>query len=574
MRRWNGIVYRYEKSYTRITAATDVRTVFGMFGLKPVSALQIPRLPAPKPRDEQPKAGKSWVQVLRSAPRAMQKDEADAELAGKRGGAAIQQEQNNCLKAMLTAIHGAQKFIYIEGQFFQSAYGSDSDGDPAVSLSGPMAALVNITSSPGYEKYAKQLEIYGVSPSKIPDSIRWSKYDDVRRDVKGNGAVFLNDLEAVLKNLASIKASQAMGKSQTAMLNPIAEALARRIEDAIYDGLDFHVYMVLPVHPEGTLNTLNIMTQLHLTMQSLIFGRESLVNRVRRAILGKRLVKDRGITRLEAILTAKKYDSKKMTEEGDKDWREYLTILNLRNWQNLEGRPVTEQIYVHSKLLIVDDRVAVLGSANINDRSQLGNRDSELAIVVRDDEAIAVKLDGVTSDKVSLNVRKLRLQLWRKLFGLMQAAEPANALSDFIEKPAARKTWETIQRVSYSNALAYNKAFPFLANIQGSPSSIWPTWDKKRKQLRYHMPFEQRFWRGNDVMDESFSWNSTSRAIESPPMGIQGFIVALPVSWTKGESNSSGMNLTLLAENMLENKEEKMIVNNESDDVWQAGQAV
>lgn len=44
---------------------------------------------------------------------------------------------------------------------------------------------------------------------------------------------------------------------------------------------------------------------------------------------------------------------------------------------------VSELIYVHSKLMIVDDMVAIIGSANINDRSLLGNRDSELAIVVQ-----------------------------------------------------------------------------------------------------------------------------------------------------------------------------------------------
>jgi len=38
--------------------------------------------------------------------------------------------------------------------------------------------------------------------------------------------------------------------------------------------------------------------------------------------------------------------------------------------------PVTEIIYVHSKLMIVDDKKVICGSANINDRSLLGNRDS------------------------------------------------------------------------------------------------------------------------------------------------------------------------------------------------------
>lgn len=43
---------------------------------------------------------------------------------------------------------------------------------------------------------------------------------------------------------------------------------------------------------------------------------------------------------------------------------------------------VTELIYVHSKLLIVDDHLVICGSANINDRSMLGKRDSEIAVIV------------------------------------------------------------------------------------------------------------------------------------------------------------------------------------------------
>lgn len=36
------------------------------------------------------------------------------------------------------------------------------------------------------------------------------------------------------------------------------------------------------------------------------------------------------------------------------------------------------QVYVHSKLMIIDDRITLMGSANINDRSLLGSRDSEV----------------------------------------------------------------------------------------------------------------------------------------------------------------------------------------------------
>ena len=39
-------------------------------------------------------------------------------------------------------------------------------------------------------------------------------------------------------------------------------------------------------------------------------------------------------------------------------------------------------VYVHSKLLVADDSVAIVGSANINQRSLAGSRDTELAVVV------------------------------------------------------------------------------------------------------------------------------------------------------------------------------------------------
>ena len=38
------------------------------------------------------------------------------------------------------------------------------------------------------------------------------------------------------------------------------------------------------------------------------------------------------------------------------------------------------QVYTHSKLMIVDDWCLIVGSANINDRSMLGDRDSEMAV--------------------------------------------------------------------------------------------------------------------------------------------------------------------------------------------------
>lgn len=38
--------------------------------------------------------------------------------------------------------------------------------------------------------------------------------------------------------------------------------------------------------------------------------------------------------------------------------------------------------------MIVDDRLTIIGSANINERSQRGDRDSELASIIRDTDMI------------------------------------------------------------------------------------------------------------------------------------------------------------------------------------------
>lgn len=75
---------------------------------------------------------------------------------------------------------------------------------------------------------------------------------------------------------------------------------------------------------------------------------------------------------------------KKITPEP----QNYLEFFGLRQHGILEGKPVTEIIYIHTKLIIIDDCIAICGSANINDRSMEGERDSELCLVVAGGEKI------------------------------------------------------------------------------------------------------------------------------------------------------------------------------------------
>ena len=73
---------------------------------------------------------------------------------------------------------------------------------------------------------------------------------------------------------------------------------------------------------------------------------------------------------------------------------EYLTFYGMRNHDILMGKLITEIIYIHSKLMIIDDRMAICGSANINDRSLLGQRDSEFCLVINDIEEETARFNG------------------------------------------------------------------------------------------------------------------------------------------------------------------------------------
>lgn len=576
--RWNGVSKKFEGAFEHYRDPT-ADFFFKYLDIKVPPTPKAPRIQAehmPKPGANS-LAGSNWVQVLRSASRQMLRDE----LAGAPDKGGIEQRtdlpQNNCLKGIVQVIGAAQHFIYIEGQFFQSAHGVS--GPVSSVSSGPMGALLDITRNPSHKKFAEMLGVAGLTdPVEILARLRWSKIDDVLRQAQGRE--YKNDLWDVLTNQGTIEALRLMGKPQHALTNPICQALVNRIAWAINDGRPFHVYLVVQVHPKGTLNTLNIMGQIHLTMHSLVFGHHSLVNGVRRAILAKRYVKEQKIPLEAAQAKADALalpDLAKIVGDG---WKEYLTLLNLRNWDTIGGRPVTEQIYVHSKLVIADDRAAVLGSANINDRSQLGDRDSEIAVIVNDDAKIKVKLDGKNAVDCGKAIHTLRRALWEKHFGLKSNNRRAASLAEVLDQPAAPATWRAIQAVALENARAYDQSFWYIPRngahpeVQAKlktdtedgppPASVWPTWQyvdyidhSKGGQLRYRMPFDPLFWREVERGDSLNAWNvpkdaARQRAIEAAPgVGkVQGFIVELPTNWTYREDNLMiKTHLALLAQN-------------------------
>ncbi|EAU85909.2 SPO14 [Coprinopsis cinerea okayama7 len=133
----------------------------------------------------------------------------------------------------------------------------------------------------------------------------------------------------------------------------------------------------------------------------------------------------------------------KLRKEGiDPD--DYISFFSLRNWAKMRGDILTtEQVYIHAKICIVDDRLAIIGSANINERSQRGDRDSEVAAVIRDTDFIEGTMAGKPF-KVGRFAHTLRMRLMREHLGIdVDAADEENLMSHApVQSELEQTTWD------------------------------------------------------------------------------------------------------------------------------------
>lgn len=190
-----------------------------------------------------------------------------------------------------------------------------------------------------------------------------------------------------MENQFFITSTEAYG---TRILNRIGDALVHRIIQAHQNDEDWRCVIVIPLMPgfqntvdeqEGTSVRLILMCQ----FQSICRGEQSIFGRLRAL---------------------------------DIEPEDYINFYSLRQWGVMSNDAlVTEQLYIHAKTIIVDDRVALIGSANINERSMLGSRDSECAAIVRDTDMILSTMAG-RPYQVGRFAHTLRLRLMREHLGL------------------------------------------------------------------------------------------------------------------------------------------------------------
>uniref|UniRef100_A0A7S2SC01 phospholipase D n=1 Tax=Mucochytrium quahogii TaxID=96639 RepID=A0A7S2SC01_9STRA len=196
--------------------------------------------------------------------------------------------------------------------------------------------------------------------------------------------------------------------------NLVAAEIAQKCCDKIRANEPFHAYVCIPMFCEG-------------------IPRDSAVYQILRWQYFSVQMMYRRIA--QALKTAGMADSKKPTD--------YLTFYFLGNREAAEQDKVDESnhsesmsidpslpeddyknvykkllkarrfmIYVHSKMLVVDDEVAVVGSANVNQRSFAGNRDSEIGVCMFEASKMATETTTPRGE-----VYGMRMSVWAEHLG-------------------------------------------------------------------------------------------------------------------------------------------------------------
>jgi len=191
---------------------------------------------------------------------------------------------------------------------------------------------------------------------KMKPKFKWSKDTHTRE-------ILISQVESILaaKKFIYMESQFFTGPHKDKKTNETIEgpnlvivALLDKIKEKIKNGEDFHFYCQLPFRPEGKANDPVVQVILRKQWNTM----EWFLSEVNDAM--------------------KAYNQ---NHEVKRSVSDYITFTNLGfRDPNKEKEDGYEMKYTHSKLMIIDDDVAFIGSNNCNERSNKGNRDHEVCM--------------------------------------------------------------------------------------------------------------------------------------------------------------------------------------------------
>lgn len=219
---------------------------------------------------------------------------------------------------------------------------------------------------------------------------------------------------------------------------------------------------------------------------------------------------------------------------------------------------VSEELYIHSKILIADDRVVICGSANLNDRSQLGSHDSEIAVLIEDPQEIDSYMAGQPW-KAKKFAASLRREIFRKHIGLLPPQDMERPDANFmpvgnpnnydwgsredhaVADPLADSFMNLWKTTAANNTAAFRRVFH---PVPDDSVRNWKDYDSYFE--RYNKPEEAKkegkdvqrpsTWKVGHVVAEEFSQGEQGlREVKEILSRIKGNLVEMPLLFLKDE---------------------------------------
>ena len=155
-------------------------------------------------------------------------------------------------------------------------------------------------------------------------------------------------------------------------VNRIPYEIATRIAKAIKERTDFRVYVVIPLFPEGEPANLPMQDMLRWQRKTI----EMMYRIIYNALESENLSREFSV---EDYLCFCALGQRETLPQGSAVLKSQPSLFTPPSHKRvMQSRRF--QVYVHSKMMIVDDEYIIVGSANINQRSMDGTRDTEIAV--------------------------------------------------------------------------------------------------------------------------------------------------------------------------------------------------
>jgi len=210
--------------------------------------------------------------------------------------------------------------------------------------------------------------------------------------------------------------------------NTLPAEICAKIKERMFAGKRFTAYIVIPMWPEGDPTSVPMQAILHWQHRTM----EMMYNEVGRALREANVPPHLGMHPLDWLI---------FFAPGIRSCDDLGHLAPAINGSLAEEFRKTQRqmIYVHSKMMIVDDSYIIVGSANINERSMAGTRDSEMALGCWQPHFSGSNSLG--------EVHMFRMSLW---------AEHLKTWEEIFREPESLECTQRVNAMSWENWQKYN----------------------------------------------------------------------------------------------------------------------